>query len=183
MADDDDLAFDFEASLAPADEPEPEAAPPPDVTAEEVGQQPANFIKNYRQTVCTYWLRGLCMKGDSCGFLHKFDPQKMPVCRSLIKTGRCDDLDCPYKHSLDDVKECNMYKLGLCIYGPTCRYKHTKQPGALCAVCCVLCVYTGAFLLNTSWGFERTPIPKLTPHSETHSTNPLSILTTKQQNN
>lgn len=131
MADDDDLAFDFEASLAPADEPEPEAAPPPDVTAEEVGQQPANFIKNYRQTVCTYWLRGLCMKGDSCGFLHKFDPQKMPVCRSLIKTGRCDDLDCPYKHSLDDVKECNMYKLGLCIYGPTCRYKHTKQPGAL----------------------------------------------------
>jgi hypothetical protein len=23
------------------------------------------------QTVCTYWLRGLCMKGDSCGFLHQ----------------------------------------------------------------------------------------------------------------
>jgi cleavage and polyadenylation specificity factor subunit 4 len=38
--------------------------------------------------VCTYWLRGLCMKGDSCGFLHRFDPARMPVCRTLIKTGR-----------------------------------------------------------------------------------------------
>jgi hypothetical protein len=38
-------------------------------------------------------------------------------------------MECPFKHSLDDVKECNMYKLGFCIYGPNCRYKHTKQPG------------------------------------------------------
>ncbi|WIA36816.1 hypothetical protein OEZ86_008071 [Tetradesmus obliquus] len=28
---------------------------------------------------------------------------------------------CPFKHSLDDMKECNMYKLGFCIYGPNCR--------------------------------------------------------------
>ncbi len=26
--------------------------------------------------------------------------------------------DCPYKHSLEAIKECNMYKLGFCIYGP-----------------------------------------------------------------
>jgi cleavage and polyadenylation specificity factor subunit 4 len=38
--------------------------------------------------VCTYWLRGLFMKGDSCGFLHRFDPARMPVCRTLIKSGR-----------------------------------------------------------------------------------------------
>ena len=31
------------------------------------------------QTVCTYWLRNMCMKGDTCGFLHQFDPEKMPV--------------------------------------------------------------------------------------------------------
>lgn len=81
------------------------------------------------QTVCAFWLRGMCMKGDSCGFLHKFDPERMPVCRVWMKTGECKELECPFKHSLDDVKECNMYKLGFCIYGPNCRYKHTKQPG------------------------------------------------------
>eukprot|EP00195_Chlamydomonas_chlamydogama_P014235 CAMPEP_0202909306 /NCGR_PEP_ID=MMETSP1392-20130828/48959_1 /ASSEMBLY_ACC=CAM_ASM_000868 /TAXON_ID=225041 /ORGANISM="Chlamydomonas chlamydogama, Strain SAG 11-48b" /LENGTH=57 /DNA_ID=CAMNT_0049599007 /DNA_START=126 /DNA_END=295 /DNA_ORIENTATION=- len=31
--------------------------------AEDIGQQPGNFKKNFRKTVCTYWLRGLCMKG------------------------------------------------------------------------------------------------------------------------
>lgn len=47
--------------------------------------------RNYRQTVCTYWLRGLCMKGDTCGFLHQFDPERMPVCRSLLKFGVCKE--------------------------------------------------------------------------------------------
>ena len=37
-----------------------------------------------RQTVCTYWLRGLCMKGEACGFLHEYDLAKMPVCRQLV---------------------------------------------------------------------------------------------------
>lgn len=35
----------------------------------------------------------------------------------------CLDLaDCPYKHSLEAIKECNMYKLGFCIYGPAVSY-------------------------------------------------------------
>ena len=58
------------------------------------------------------------MKGDSCGFLHQFDQSRMPVCRNLLKTGVCKDVDCPYKHSTEEIKECNMYKLGFCIYGP-----------------------------------------------------------------
>jgi hypothetical protein len=29
----------------------------------------------------------------------------------------------------DEIKECNMYKLGFCIYGPQCRYKHKPAPG------------------------------------------------------
>ena len=56
------------------------------------------------QTVCTYWLKGLCMKGDTCGFLHVFDVARMPVCRQLLKYGVCKEPDCPYKHSLDDIK-------------------------------------------------------------------------------
>ena len=55
--------------LSPKHPPPPQLHPPP-------------------QTVCTYWLRGLFMKGDSCGFLHRFDPARMPVCRTLIKSGR-----------------------------------------------------------------------------------------------
>jgi cleavage and polyadenylation specificity factor subunit 4 len=51
-------------------------------------------------------------------------------------SGECKELECPFKHSLDDVKECNMYKLGFCIYGPNCRYKHTKQPGEACSMIC-----------------------------------------------
>jgi hypothetical protein len=51
------------------------------------------------QTVCTYWLRGMCMKGDACGFLHQYDVDKMPICRNLLKFGQCKELDCPYKHN------------------------------------------------------------------------------------
>ncbi len=43
--------------------------------------------------------------------------------------GVCKEIDCPYKHDLDEIKECNMYKLGFCIFGPQCRYKHKKAPG------------------------------------------------------
>ncbi|GIL69466.1 hypothetical protein Vretimale_13578 [Volvox reticuliferus] len=127
----DNISFDFEAEiesshlLTNAQQP----IEPPDLPAEVIGQQPANYRKNFRKTVCTYWLRGLCMKGDACGFLHQFVSDRMPVCRNLLKYGECHDQDCPYKHSLDEIKECNMYKLGFCIYGPACRYKHIKNPG------------------------------------------------------
>ena len=56
------------------------------------------------QTVCSYWLKGLCMKGEDCGFLHVFDPARLPVCRNLIKFGECKEPDCPFKHTLEDVK-------------------------------------------------------------------------------
>eukprot|EP00803_Ostreobium_quekettii_P002826 evm.model.scf_3485.1 EVM.evm.TU.scf_3485.1 scf_3485:9772-12347(+) len=131
--DESELSFDFERTLQPvspirrpAKTQEDTAAKAPDLPATAIGQQPGNFKKNFRQTVCTYWLKGLCMKGDSCGFLHQLDPQRMPVCRSLLKYGVCKEPDCLFKHSLDDIKECNMYKLGFCIYGPQCRYKHTR---------------------------------------------------------
>jgi cleavage and polyadenylation specificity factor subunit 4 len=69
------------------------------------------------------------MKGDECGFLHEFDPSRMPVCRNLIKHGECRETNCPFKHNVEEVKECNMYKLGFCIYGPTCRYRHVFARG------------------------------------------------------
>lgn len=126
--DDEDITFDFEQTLQDhASAPQHEQA-----AQKDEGAAPAVAVgkpRNYRQTVCTYWLRGLCMKGDTCGFLHEFDPNKMPVCRNLLKYGACKEPDCPYKHSTEEIKECNMYKLGFCIYGPACRFKHTRLPG------------------------------------------------------
>lgn len=42
-----------------------------------------------RQTVCRHWLRGLCMKGDTCGYLHQYDESRLPVCRWFAKFGSC----------------------------------------------------------------------------------------------
>ncbi|KVH97372.1 Zinc finger, CCCH-type [Cynara cardunculus var. scolymus] len=85
--------------------------------------------RSYRQTVCRHWLRGLCMKGEACGFLHQYDKSRMPICRFFRLYGECREQDCVYKHTNEDIKECNMYKFGFCPNGPDCRYRHAKLPG------------------------------------------------------
>lgn len=49
------------------------------------------------------------MKGDACGFLHQYDKSRMPVCRFFRLYGECREQDCVYKHTNEDIKECNMY--------------------------------------------------------------------------
>ncbi|CAI0545510.1 unnamed protein product [Linum tenue] len=85
--------------------------------------------RSFRQTVCRHWLRSLCMKGDACGFLHQYDKARMPICRFFRLYGECREQDCVYKHTNEDIKECNMYKLGFCPNGSDCRYRHAKLPG------------------------------------------------------
>ncbi|XP_074272482.1 30-kDa cleavage and polyadenylation specificity factor 30 [Silene latifolia] len=92
-------------------------------------QYDAGNRRSFRQTVCRHWLRSLCMKGDSCGFLHQYDKARMPICRFFRLYGECREQDCVYKHTNEDIKECNMYKLGFCPNGPDCRYRHAKLPG------------------------------------------------------
>lgn len=118
--DDASLSFDFEGGLA-AQQQQTRVQPPPQAA----GQYRER--RNFRQTVCRHWLRGLCMKGDACGFLHQFDTARMPVCRYFAKFGTCKEPDCPYKHSEDDIKDCNMFRLGFCVQGPYCRYRHLRQ--------------------------------------------------------
>lgn len=72
--------------------------------------------RSFRQTVCRHWLRGLCMKGDACGFLHQYDKSRMPVCRFFRLSGECREQDCMYKHTNEDIKECNMYVSQLLFY-------------------------------------------------------------------
>ncbi|KAL6198478.1 hypothetical protein ACLB2K_028267 [Fragaria x ananassa] len=98
-------------------------APQPDPNVNPSGR------KSFRQTVCRHWLRSLCMKGEACGFLHQYDKSRMPVCRFFRMYGECREQDCVYKHTNEDIKECNMYKLGFCPNGPDCRYRHAKLPG------------------------------------------------------
>ncbi|KAG0473820.1 hypothetical protein HPP92_015677 [Vanilla planifolia] len=86
-------------------------------------------LRNFRRTVCRHWLRGLCMKGESCGFLHQYDKEKMPVCRFFRNYGECREKDCVYKHTVEEIKECHMYMMGFCPNGPGCRFRHSKLPG------------------------------------------------------
>ncbi|KAL8108436.1 30-kDa cleavage and polyadenylation specificity factor 30-like isoform X1 [Apium graveolens] len=141
------LSFDFEGGLdtgptqptasvpimhqppsLPATTNTPHFAPPADVAGHPA---PSNFSgrRSYRQTVCRHWLRSLCMKGEACGFLHQYDKARMPICRFFKLFGECREQDCVYKHTNEDIKECNMYKLGFCPNGPDCRYRHAKLPG------------------------------------------------------
>eukprot|EP00249_Psilotum_nudum_P018908 c27014_g1_i1 orf=264-2606(+) len=90
---------------------------------------PQGGRRQFKQTVCRHWLRGLCMKGDVCGYLHQYDKARMPMCRFYASFGECRETDCIYKHTNEDIKECNMYKLGFCPNGPDCRYRHQKMPG------------------------------------------------------
>ncbi|KAE8653313.1 hypothetical protein Csa_023309 [Cucumis sativus] len=69
------------------------------------------------------------MKGDACGFLHQYDNSRMPICRFFRLYGECREQDCVYKHTNEDIKECNMYKFGFCPNGSDCRYRHAKLPG------------------------------------------------------
>ncbi|WOL12229.1 zinc finger CCCH domain-containing protein 45 [Canna indica] len=145
------LSFDFEGGLdsaapvaaAPAATAGPLAPPDPTAAAASAGAgpppgasdpmagAPVNLSgrRSFRQTVCRHWLRGLCMKGEACGFLHQYDKERMPVCRFFRLYGECREQDCVYKHTNEDIKECNMYKLGFCPNGPDCRYRHAKLPG------------------------------------------------------
>jgi cleavage and polyadenylation specificity factor subunit 4 len=99
----DEFAFDFERGLEQnVGQP---VEPPPSM--------PASGRKNYRmarvgamisirrrssprgtQTVCRHWLRGLCMKGNACGFLHQFEASRMPVCRFFAKYSECKVCAC-----------------------------------------------------------------------------------------
>nr|XP_043626551.1 30-kDa cleavage and polyadenylation specificity factor 30-like [Erigeron canadensis] len=150
----DGLSFDFEGGLEKTEPTQPTASRPtihqstdPNInnnnnnnnnasstsatTINSISGDPAKFSggKSYRKTVCRHWLRGLCMKGEGCGFLHQYDKSRMPICRFFQLYGECREQDCLYKHTLEDIKECHMYKLGFCPNGPDCRYRHAKLPG------------------------------------------------------
>ncbi|XP_047333425.1 30-kDa cleavage and polyadenylation specificity factor 30-like [Impatiens glandulifera] len=144
MDEEENLSFDFEGSLdvgpfvssatVPVVQAEDKVSSVGLITAAPVPAAEFQSInvgvrRSYRQTVCRHWLRGLCMKGEACGFLHQYVKSRMPVCRFFRIYGECHEQDCSYKHANEDINECNMYKMGFCPNGPNCRYRHAKLPG------------------------------------------------------
>ncbi|NWZ27828.1 CPSF4 factor, partial [Asarcornis scutulata] len=87
-----------------------------------------------RAVVCKHWLRGLCKKGDGCGFLHGYDVTKRPECYFHAKFGECSIKDCPFLHvdtMVDNSRACPWYDRGFCRNGPSCKYKHRQR--VMCA--------------------------------------------------
>jgi hypothetical protein len=64
--------------------------------------------RSSRQTVCPYWLLGVCMMGDSCEFLHEYDLDRMPACHYLHSYGYCRLPDCVFKHNTEHLEEYSM---------------------------------------------------------------------------
>eukprot|EP00631_Chrysoreinhardia_giraudii_P000616 CAMPEP_0197422640 /NCGR_PEP_ID=MMETSP1170-20131217/17296_1 /TAXON_ID=54406 /ORGANISM="Sarcinochrysis sp, Strain CCMP770" /LENGTH=229 /DNA_ID=CAMNT_0042949991 /DNA_START=29 /DNA_END=718 /DNA_ORIENTATION=- len=88
------------------------------------GMSVAKLEEKFRTVVCRHWLRGLCMKGENCEFLHQYDTERMPLCRWGTK---CTIPDCPYRHVAEDDKpQCVFYQQGFCIHGLHCKYRHLK---------------------------------------------------------
>ena len=67
------------------------------------GSAPRHGKSNFRQIVCRHWLRGLCMKGDECTFLHQAIPERMPICQYFSRFGECHQPDGPFKHNEEEV--------------------------------------------------------------------------------
>eukprot|EP01054_Gregarina_sp_Poly1_P009236 Gregarina_sp_Poly_1__9235@NODE_56_length_17373_cov_108_729111_g48_i0_p4_GENE_NODE_56_length_17373_cov_108_729111_g48_i0NODE_56_length_17373_cov_108_729111_g48_i0_p4_ORF_typecomplete_len511_score70_02YTH/PF04146_15/6_6e33zfCCCH_3/PF15663_5/9_1e06zfCCCH_3/PF15663_5/1_7Torus/PF16131_5/1_9e05Torus/PF16131_5/9_9e03Torus/PF16131_5/0_8zf_CCCH_4/PF18345_1/2_8e06zf_CCCH_4/PF18345_1/9_3e03zf_CCCH_4/PF18345_1/3_7e03zf_CCCH_4/PF18345_1/4_9e03zfCCCH/PF00642_24/0_0019zfCCCH/PF00642_24/2e02zfCCCH/PF00642_24/3_ len=116
---------------------------------------PTKRVKHTHQVVCRHWLRGMCIKGEYCDFLHIFDPTRMPPCRQFGKHGRCAEHEqgtCPLRHNREDnlgfggLQEhaaslpesglrqntshviCIQYLFGYCQCGPHCIQRHVSLP-------------------------------------------------------
>ena len=89
------------------------------------GMSRQKLEEKFRTVVCRHRLRGLCMKGEQCEFLHQYDEARMPLCRWGTN---CKIKDCPYRHVAEDDKpECVFYTHGFCPHGAGCRYRHISR--------------------------------------------------------
>eukprot|EP00933_Yihiella_yeosuensis_P046384 TRINITY_DN4189_c0_g1_i1.p1 TRINITY_DN4189_c0_g1~~TRINITY_DN4189_c0_g1_i1.p1 ORF type:complete len:267 (+),score=25.62 TRINITY_DN4189_c0_g1_i1:89-889(+) len=117
------MDFDFEAEISAKDEVRKASLAAEGKTSAE-GALDRGF-----KTVCRHWLKNLCMKGDTCEYLHQYDPNRMPECFSWLRYGKCTDANCVFKHvSASERPECQRYRLGFCKLGPLCRRRHDRLP-------------------------------------------------------
>lgn len=79
----------------------------------------------FRSVVCTFWLQGKCLIGDTCPYLHRLDRSKMTACKH---GPMCKVKNCPLKHVEEAMlQECLYFRQGFCCKGPDCKLKHVKR--------------------------------------------------------
>ncbi|KAG7528419.1 hypothetical protein FFLO_06165 [Filobasidium floriforme] len=79
-------------------------------------------------TVCKHYLRGLCIMGKNCEFLHEYDLRRFPECWWWGTYGFCSAGDeCLYYHPKVRKRECEDYNRGFCRLGPECPRKHIRR--------------------------------------------------------
>eukprot|EP00927_Polykrikos_kofoidii_P035313 TRINITY_DN29905_c0_g1_i1.p1 TRINITY_DN29905_c0_g1~~TRINITY_DN29905_c0_g1_i1.p1 ORF type:complete len:612 (+),score=94.89 TRINITY_DN29905_c0_g1_i1:111-1946(+) len=116
--------FDFEADIDAKD-----ALRKASIRAEGAAATDTSTTRGLHSIVCKHWLRRMCVKGDKCDFLHRYDPSRMPECVNFLKFGTCPDPMCVFRHvQASERPECQRYRLGFCRYGPMCRSRHDRLP-------------------------------------------------------
>ena len=90
---------------------------------------PLRHVTGTQSVVCKHWLRGLCKKGDACEFLHEYDMSKMPECYFYARLGQCCNKECPFLHIDPEskIKDCAWYDRGFCRHGPLCKNRHVRR--------------------------------------------------------
>ena len=91
-----------------------------------INQNRTDKSKAVNDTVCAFWLKGNCNKGNNCKFLHEKNPDKYPECPHGIEC-KGKNSECPYKHTTKSRKECHSYNSGYCIHGKQCKDLHNEQ--------------------------------------------------------
>ena len=99
------ISFEFDEEVF--EEHEDESCVNPSVLPE---NSPPKRPKHYKQIVCWKWLENSCKQEDAtCNFLHSYDESRLPICRYFLRYGECRNRPhCVYKHTNQQVKECNM---------------------------------------------------------------------------
>ena len=89
--------------------------------------QPGHLQNKWRTQVCRHWMRGACMKGEKCEFLHKLDESRMPDCPQGAKCPNKDNGKCLFKHVVHEAT-CSFYRQGFCPHGKQCKSEHVALP-------------------------------------------------------
>lgn len=42
-----------------------------------------------KQKVCVHWLKQACRKGDACEYLHRYEEDRIPICKFFQQNGHC----------------------------------------------------------------------------------------------
>ncbi len=103
-----------------------------DRIASQVQEEKSSGKTNSRIIVCEHWLLGLCQYGRRCEWLHRYDLNKMPICKRYLWNGVCKVRNCPQKHGDIDTGDCVFYKQGFCYFGSECKHRHLHKPAEEC---------------------------------------------------